>query len=1066
MTDHRSRSTAVATAAPGHRSVLSLHSASRKVGGVASPAVNPVRRLVGREAQLAVVDAHLDDLERSRGALLLLAGEPGIGKTRLAGEIVDRAREQGARTIWATAWAGDGAPPLWPWVQILQQITGSAAMLDQLSPVTPAALPAARFAQFESIRQQVLEAASSQPLVVVIDDLQWADTASIRVLVFVASAIRDAPCFVVATYRSNELSRDDMADIARVGTTLAVPRLTDAAATELLRTAVGAEISPAAVDAIVGRSGGNPLFVWEFGQLMAQSGRFDVAPAAVPGAVAAVIERRLARLSEDTVALLRVAAIVGDPFTAALVFKVADSTIEDTTISLTAAASAGLIKSGEPRTEFTFSHDLVREVVLEGLDPIKRAQLHGRAAVAIEPGLRTDPSFHAIVADHLARAGPEHAAAASKHWEHAARRAERMLAFEEAAQRYERAAHSCVDDSGRLGALVAAQGDALLLAGDLEGARVRFLETVTIARDIKDAALLARAVLGIGTGPVAWEVPLASEEQAALVAEALALLPDDATRLRSMLLARLSVAAATPETQDIARQRAEEAVTLAEQLGDPALIGQALAALNDALAGPSHTMTRRDNADTIVELAVTGADRALELLGYRFLVVADLEAGDVAAVDRDIAAFTRLADALRQPLVSWYVPLFSGMRALLAGNLDGAERCHSEVAAAAVATGSKNAELLAATLLLGIEIASGGRPAPDMLDEMASVDPASWATFAAGMAFVKWHAGDPDRARDLLMLHANNHFTRLGNDGEQLTTLTMFGRVAAGLDERSAAQAIYDLLQPHSGLWAVDGIAACCWGPVDMELGRLAIVLDRRADAREHLDRARRSVERVGAVLLAAEIDELERQIVDVGTSTKATAGADAGPIETGNVIRLEGQFWTLTYRGRTVRLKDAKGLRDLARLLGQPGRELHVLDLAGSGRVPGDDGERHAVSTSDLGELLDARARAEYRRRLAELDEELGDAEACADLGRIEKARSEREFLAAELASALGIGGRPRRAGDPVERARKAVTGRIRMTIGRIEQDHPALARHLGNSVRTGTYCAYEPEIATVWEM
>jgi tetratricopeptide (TPR) repeat protein len=1012
-----------------------------------------------------IAGAHLDDLVVSRGGLLLLAGEPGIGKTRLAEEIAARARERGARTAWATAWQGDGAPSMWPWVQILRQLTGSAEALDQAQPETPAASSAARFAQLESIRRQVLQAAAESSLVLFIDDLQWADSGSIRVLAFVAAAIRDAPCLLVATYRSGELSRDDIAELARVGTTLAIPPLADEFAAELLRSAVGAEISSPVINTVVDRSGGNPLFVWEFGQLMAQSGRFDVAPAAVPEAVAAVIERRLARLSEGAVACLRGAAVAGDPFSAPLVSLIAEVTIEEASLGLAAAAASGLVNSTDPPLEFTFVHDLVRDVVLDGLDPVRLAALHHRTALAIEPRLVSDTSFHAVVADHLSRAGPQHCAAASAHWEHAARRAEIMLAFDDAAERFGRAVRSCVDDPTRRGELLVAAGNALLLAGDLDRARERFNEAATTARAEQNAELLARAVLGIGTGPVAWEVPYASDEQVALVADTLALLPQNETRLRSMLLARLSVAAATPETLDLARGRAEEALALAEELGDPALVGQALAALNDALAGPAHTMTRRDNADTIVELAMTAGDRALSLLGYRFLVVADLEFGDVAAVDRHIAAFSRLAEALRQPLVSWYVPLFRGMRAHLAGNLDEAERYHGEVAAAASATGSQNAFLMATTLRLAIDVSRGLRPPPDLLDGIMGVDPAQWATLAAGMAMVKWLAGDHDRARDLLMLHARNHFVHLGNDGEHLTTLLMFGRVAAGLDERSAAEDIYDLLRPHSGLWAVDGIAGCCWGPIDMELGRLAILLNRDTDAREHLAHAQRGVEQVGAGLLAAEIERLQTDATGHSPDVPG-AGTRDSTTDAGNVFRHDGQFWTLAYRGSTVRLKDAKGLGDLARLLGQPRRELHVLDLAGSDQVAIINADRPPVSVADLGEVLDARARAEYRRRLAELEDELDDAQMCADLGRAERARVERDFLSTELASALGLGGRPRHAGDPVERARKAVTARIRMTIGRIEREHPALARHLANAVHTGTYCVYAPETTTIWEV
>ena len=121
------------------------------------------------------------------------------------------------------------------------------------------------------------------------------------------------------------------------------------------------------------------------------------------------------------------------------------------------------------------------------------------------------------------------------------------------------------------------------------------------------------------------------------------------------------------------------------------------------------------------------------------------------------------------------------------------------------------------------------------MDGLFDVDPAEWASYASGLAMVSWHAGNPDRARELLKLHADNRFARLGDDGEHLTTLLLFGRVAVGLGELAAASDVYELLLPHRGLWAVDGIAACCWGPVDLELARIALALDRVADARDHL---------------------------------------------------------------------------------------------------------------------------------------------------------------------------------------------------------------------------------------
>lgn len=1028
--------------------------------GVAATGSHCAPRLVGRDSLLARVGVHLDDLEGSTGALLLLTGEAGIGKTRLAQEVVRLARMRGARCAWATAWQGEGAPPLWPWVQILRRLVGSEQALRQVGADSPGASAASLFAQSEAVARVVREIAVRDPVALVLDDLHWADAASIRVLAFVASATRDVGCLLIGAYRPDELARDHVAALAQVGTNLAVPRLSPDAASELLRAATGTDVSSAAAGAVVERSAGNPLFVWEFGQLMAESGRFDVAPSAVPDAVAAVIERRLARLPEEVVAVLRMAAVAGKSLIIDTVAAVGAISVEETTVGLDAAAAVGIVVQTGPST-FVFSHDVVHEVVLDGIDRRERIELHRRAAAEFEKRLPADPSFHAVVANHLDNAGPKHTEAASAHWELAARRARAVLAHNESAAFFAHAARTELADSRRRAGLLIEQGESLLRAGELDTARERFREGADLARSIAAPDLLARAILGMGTGPVAWEVPIGSDGQAALVADALDALPTDAVELRSMLLARLSVAAATPETMETARQRAEAALTLAEQVDDQRLIAQALAAVNDAYAGPAHTMRRRENADTIVELGVAAGDPMLEALGYRFRIVADLEVGDIAAVDRDIAEFSRLAEQLRHPLVSWYVPLFRGMRALLGGDLAAADRHHRQVAAAADATASPNADMMARTLLLGIQVADGRRPEPDALDGLFNIDPADWASYASGLAMVACQSGDPDRARELLKLHADNGFARVGDDGEHLTTLVLFGRVAVEFHERDAAERVYALLLPHADLWAVDGIAGCCWGPIELELARIAVALDGVGEARAHLSRARGSVERTGARLLLRDLEALERRCDQLEPSSLAAPSDTAA--RHANVFRRDGQFWTLSYEGRTVRMKDSKGLADLARLIARPGSEIHVFDLAG----PGSDPISGTLGRAgDLGELLDARARAEYRRRLAELEDELTDAEEGADPARAERARIERDFLAAELASALGLGGRTRRSVNPVERARKAVTGRIRLTIGRIEGEHPELARHLTNSLRTGTFCTYQPERPLDWTL
>lgn len=170
------------------------------------------------------------------------------------------------------------------------------------------------------------------------------------------------------------------------------------------------------------------------------------------------------------------------------------------------------------------------------------------------------------------------------------------------------------------------------------------------------------------------------------------------------------------------------------------------------------------------------------------------------------------------------------------------------------------------------------------------------------------------------------------------------------------------------------------------------------------------------------------------------------------NVFRREGEYWFVVFEGRTVRVRDLKGMRYLAQLLAHPGREFHVLDL-----VAAETGQRMALR--DAGEILDERAKTAYRRRLAEIEDDIGQARALGDDRREQQADAERDFLVGELARAVGLGGRARRAASASERARSGVTRAIRQGMARIGEHHPELGEHLDRAVRTGTHCAYVPD-------
>jgi tetratricopeptide (TPR) repeat protein len=191
----------------------------------------------------------------------------------------------------------------------------------------------------------------------------------------------------------------------------------------------------------------------------------------------------------------------------------------------------------------------------------------------------------------------------------------------------------------------------------------------------------------------------------------------------------------------------------------------------------------------------------------------------------------------------------------------------------------------------------------------------------------------------------------------------------------------------------------------------------------------------------------------------------DEQPVGSFNVFRREGDYWSVVFDGHTVSVRDLKGMRYLARLLADPGREFHVLDLVAAetgGGAQADSSQAAGLPRSalgDAGEILDARAKDAYRRRLAEIEDDLEQARAVGDAERAAQADAERDFLVRELARAVGLGGRDRRAASASERARAGVTRAVRQAIARIGEHHPQLGEHLSRTIRTGTYCAYFPD-------
>jgi hypothetical protein len=316
----------------------------------------------------------------------------------------------------------------------------------------------------------------------------------------------------------------------------------------------------------------------------------------------------------------------------------------------------------------------------------------------------------------------------------------------------------------------------------------------------------------------------------------------------------------------------------------------------------------------------------------------------------------------------------------------------------------------------------------------------------------------PADAREGLHTRAGGVLASLAGRGRDVDD----AEVAYHLAPHPAARWAYDALSPYAGLIAVEGICAAIRGPVDHHLALLADALGEHEAAARHRAAAVAGARVVGALALAAASRGRPRPF--------RFPRAD-------HAFHRHGEVWTLAYRGREIRMRDSKGLRDLDALLARPGTAVAALDLASApgGHWAGAPGGHRAGAPagpdvlhppSDAGEIIDAQARAAYRQRLRELDEAAAEAGAAADIERSARIAAERDALVAALTEAYGLGGRARRSGSAAERARTAVTARIRDAIRRISEAHPELGRHLARSVRTGTFCVYDPDQPVRWSL
>ncbi|WP_433298197.1 ATP-binding protein [Pseudonocardia sp. CA-142604] len=1039
--------------------------------------------LVGRSEAVAEIEAVLAAGRAGRGTLVLVTGEAGVGKSRLAQEAV--ARAAGYRTAWHGC--EPAAAAFRPWARLLRTVVpDSADMFPDGGPATEGM----RERMFDDVVDLLATSAADTPLLLVFDDVHDADASSLELLGHVARQLRATHVVILATSRDGEAAWQGRGrirgELVRAGRSLPLATLSTGDVAQLMA-ASGSSPQPDTLRVVAQRTGGSPLLVTELVTFLRSRGGLGdpVTALAVPESVRALVAGRLARLPVPSAEAVAAAAAVGRDVDIATLSALTRTGPDELDRLLDPARAEALIVDAGPG-RVAFGHDLLRDAVHRALPVGERQALHGRIATELARS-EADP---AVIAHHLLQAGPEHRVQAAGSAAQAGERAAAVAAYEDAAQWYARAAAAL--EGGTDGApparradMLVAQGEALVAAGDPATARGAFREAAGLGRRLGSATLVARAALGLAGG-VGFEVALLDGEQVDLLTEARAALAEQETVLRSLTAARLSVALTLLASEERRAELSEEAVTLARASGDDDALGQALAARCDVLAGPEHSRSRAEWASEIVATAARRRSPALELLGRRFRLVALLEVGDVVGAHAEAQAYAVTAAGLRQPAYAWYVPMWQGMRALSEGRIADCEAHLADAERLGRGAGSDNAQALVLTsrwcLLTELD------DQPGITELFAAVDLSGFAGVwpFVTMAHVAAHQGRAGEAAARLDA-VTPQLTAAPRDSEWLPMMAQLAETVGTIGRHPVARWAYDQLLPLAGLFVVEGIGAALRGPVHRHLGILAAAGGETATAAGHFDRALEQAWGIGATLLVArtlrdaglalsdparlaEARDLYRALGvtrradELGSATEG-GGAD-GLGASDNLFRREGEFWTLRYQRREVRLRDSKGLRDLAVLLAAPGREFPAIELAAAPSATAAAvvpvGELH--EPGDLGEVVDATARAAYRRRLLELDQEETEADARGDQERSVALSAEREALVAQLSAAYGLGGRVRRAGQPAERARTAVTARIRDVMRRIESVHPELGAHLRHSVSTGTLCSYRPESPTTW--
>ena len=864
-----------------------VESARAALAGVTGPALATHRSagaFVGRERELGELLAGLEDALAGRGRLFLLAGEPGIGKSRLTEELAVRARARGARLLVGRCWEAGGAPAYWPWVQALRtyirdidplelrQHLGSGAadlaqmlpelreLLADLAPTPALESEAARFRLFDAVATFLRNAAAARPLVLVLDDLHAADAPSLLLLQFVARELGSARVLVLGAYRDVDplpgpLLAAMLTEVSREPVTgrLSLRGLSEEDVATYVDGTASEIASPELVVALHEQTEGNPLFVGEIVRLIAAEGVPSGSAAgirpSIPQGVRDVIARRLTHLSDECNRVLLLASVLGREFALEALAHVGNVSVDELLETLDEAMAARVVSDvpGGPG-RLRFAHVLIRDTLYEGLTTTRRVRLHRQAVRALEALYGEEPGPYLAELAYHSIAGSDF----DKGLDYARRAGDRalaLLAYEEAARLYETALDAidlarASDETTRC-ELLLALGDAQARAGNSRVAKQAFLDAAELARRVDQPRQLARAAAGYG-GRYMWARAGRDARLVPLLEEGLAGLAEEDVELRARLLARLAGALRDEPSRDRRDRVSREAVELARRTENPAALAYALDGRCAAIQGADTVAELLALATELRELGerIGDMDRVTNALDHRLTAL--VMTGDLREAENDLAVEASIAAELRQPAQLWTVCSARAELALVAGRFtEASELVHEAFGYGERALPDTAIPVFELQRYALADLAGDVEDVVPALRDLVACYPTRPAIRCA-LAHAQARCGRLAEAKETFDDLARDDCAALPFDQEWLFGMSLLAETSALLADTASAVVLYRLLVPWGAFNVADHPEAVR-GAVSRYLGLLATTTERWEDAERHFEAALEMNERMDA---------------------------------------------------------------------------------------------------------------------------------------------------------------------------------------------------------------------------